>query len=104
MAQHITTFDKNIIFRFAEDITNGRFNNSTKSGIMIHSADVNQSSQDRWGVVTHVGDKVDEVKVGEYVLIQQGKWTNGFYVDGVRYWKTDVTQIIASADESLTTY
>ena len=101
---------KNVLFQFVEESVAGkRFINSTKSGIIIHSSDGNQAVTPRWGKVTHVGPEVDELKVGEYVLIEPGKWTVGFTVrdwhgDPHRYWKTDVDKILLAADEPQTTY
>ena len=43
-------------------------------------------------------------QVGDHVLIEAGKWTTGFYVDGVRYWKTDDEVVLALGDEPTTTY
>lgn len=100
----IVAADNHIIFRFVEDITSDRFNNSTDSGIIINSSDTKQSSISRWGHVVEVGPKVSDVKVGDYILIEEGKWTNGFYVDGKRHWKTDEKQIIATSDKPHTTY
>ena len=95
---------KNVLFQFIEDAIGNRFVNKAASGIIISSTDLNQSGIARWGKVTHIGEQVDEVQVGEYILLEPGKWTAGFYVDGTRYWKTDVDQILLTADEPTGTY
>lgn len=95
---------KNILFQFNEDTTSTRFINKAASGIIISAADANQTGVPRWAKVTHIGEEVDEVKVGEWVLLEPGRWTSGFYVDGTRYWKTDVDQVLAISDEPDNTY
>ena len=93
-----------VIFQFIEDIHSGRFVNATKAGVLVSTQDTNQSNLPRWGKVTHVGPEVLEVKVDEYVLVEPGRWSNGFYVDNVRYWKTDEQQIMATSDTPYATY
>lgn len=93
-----------IIFRFNEDIQSGRFVNSTSSGILVSSVDVNQSNLPRWAIACYVGPEVKDVRVGDFVLIEPGKWTNGFYVDDIRYWKTDEANIMAISDTAEATY
>ena len=35
----------------------------------------------RWFKVFSVGDKIDWIKEGEYVLVDHGRWSNGLSVD-----------------------
>lgn len=100
----LETLHKNIIFKFVEEITSSRFVNSTKSGLIISSKDTAQSSVPRWGEVTQIGPEVLDISVGDFILIEAGKWTPGFYVENVRYWKTDEDKVMAVSDEPLTTY
>jgi co-chaperonin GroES (HSP10) len=100
----IVAIRKNIIFQFAEDVTSTRFVNSTASGIIISQQDGTQAAVPRWGKVTHVGPEVLDVNVGDFVLIEAGKWTTGFYVDKIRFWKTDEDCVMAISDEPTTTY
>jgi co-chaperonin GroES (HSP10) len=100
----IVAVRKNIIFQFVEDVTAKRFVNSTASGIIISQQDGVQASVPRWGKVTHVGPEVVDVNVGDFVLIEAGKWTTGFYVNKERYWKTDEERVMAIGDEPTTTY
>jgi hypothetical protein len=93
-----------ILFQFVEDIRAGRFVNSTGGQILVSTSDTNQSNTPRWGKVTHTGPEVLDVKVGEYVLVEPGKWTNGFYIDDVRFWKTDEEQIMLVSDTPEATY
>lgn len=100
----IVPIKNHVIFQFVEDVTSTRFMNSSKAGLIISSQDGNQSAIPRWGKVTHVGPDVNGISVGDHVLIEAGKWTTGFYVDGVRYWKTDDEVVLALGDEPTTTY
>ena len=100
----LSTFSKNVIFQFVEDVTSTRFVNSTSTGLIISSQDTNQTGMPRWGKVTHIGPEVLDVKVGDYILIEGGKWTTGFTVGSERYWKTDEDVIMAIGDTPSTTY
>lgn len=93
-----------VIFTFVEDIVGDRFVNKTAGRIIVSSEDRAQTTYPRWGKVVQVGPDVYDVKVDDYILIEAGKWTSHFYVDGDRYWKTDEDQIIGVSDEPGTTY
>jgi len=96
---------KNVIFQFAESTVSGRFINSTESGIIVTSDDKNQTGSPRWVRITHVGPDVDEeIKPGTFALVEAGKWTIGFYVDSIRYWKTEESFVMALSDEPYHTY
>ena len=94
---------KNIIFQFADETLSTKFINSSHAGIIITPSDNNQNTP-RWGRVICVGDQVTDVSTDEYILIDSGKWTTGFLVDGKRYWKTDEDQVLAVSDQPYTTY
>jgi hypothetical protein len=94
----------NIIFQFVEDVTQTRFVNSTESGIIINSGDGNQMLWPRWCKALHVGPDVTEVKEGEFILVEPGKWTTAFRIDNVRYWKTDESRVIGVSDVPGHTY
>lgn len=104
MTQQIEAIQSNIIFKFTEDVTQTRFVNKAASGILVTSGDGNQTTQPRWGEALFVGPDVREVKVGDFILVEAGKWTFGFYVDKERYWKTDEDMVICAADEPGHTY
>jgi hypothetical protein len=93
-----------VVFTFVEDIYGDRFINSAGGAIILTSDDKSQTTYPRWGKVVNVGPDVTEITPGEYVLIEPGKWTTHFYVDGLRYWKTDEDKILCTADEPGSTY
>lgn len=48
----------------------------TKTGIFIPSADgKSQGIMPRWGKVWAVGPEQTEIKIGQWVLIEHGRWT-----------------------------
>lgn len=50
----------------------------TKSGIIIIDDDGKQHGiKPRWGKVYAIGPKQNEVKIGDWVLIEHGRWTRG---------------------------
>ena len=102
--QTIEAVGNHVIFQFVEKALMGRFVNEAHSGLLISSEDTSQTLYPRWAKATHVGPDVNGVEVGDYILIEGGKWTTGFMVGGDRYWKTDDTVIILASDEPGTTY
>ena len=77
----------------------------TASGIVIKSDDGKvEGVKPRWGRVWAIGPEQTDVKVGEWILIEHGRWTRGVTVedkDGkdivVRWAETKA--IMMSADE-----
>lgn len=95
----------NIIFKFVEATSVGRFINSTDSNIIISSQDLNQSGVPRWAEVKEVGPLVsEEIKPGIFILIEAGMWTPGFVIDDITYWKTDDKKILAVSESPSSTY
>jgi hypothetical protein len=93
-----------IIFTFVEDITGDRFINKTSSEIILTTDDKAQTTYPRWGRVEELGPDVIGISKGEFVLIEPGKWTSHFYVNGKRFWKTDDDQVMCVSDTPGTTY
>lgn len=95
----IEAVNNNVIFQFIDETLSSKFVNTTKSGILI-PLDNTQSQIPRWGRVTHVGPDVTDIEVDDFILIEKGKWTQGFYVNDVRYWKTDNREVLATSNET----
>jgi len=102
--QEIIAVNNHVIFQFVEKAISGRFVNEAHSGLLISSEDTYQTHMPRWGKVTHVGEDVTDVKVDDFIMIEPGKWTTGFIVNGEKFWKTDETVIMARADKPSQTY
>jgi hypothetical protein len=77
----------------------------TSSGIVIQSDNGKAHGvKPRWAKVYKVGSEVDiDVKVGQWVLIEHGRWTRKINIDdgeGVKdFQKVEIKSIMAVADE-----
>ena len=78
---------------------------TTTSGIVIQSDDGKAHGvKPRWAKVYKVGSEVDiDVKVGQWVLIEHGRWTRKINIDdgeGVKdFQKVEIKSIMAVTDE-----
>jgi co-chaperonin GroES (HSP10) len=66
----------------------------TKAGLIIPDDDMtNRGIRARWGRVYMVGPDVTEVKVGQWIMTEHGRWTNKtvIEIDGVSVdlWRVD---------------
>ena len=100
VASKIKPIKKHILVRdmnFAEQMT--------QSGIYIPSDDgKSEGVKPRWARVFAIGPEQTEVKVGEWVLLEHGRWTRGIEVeedDGTKFtiWRADPEGIMMSSDE-----
>jgi co-chaperonin GroES (HSP10) len=77
----------------------------TASGIYIPSDDgKSEGVKPRWAQVFAIGPAQTDVKVGEWILVEHGRWTRGLEVeddDGTKFmiWRVDPTGVMMSADE-----
>jgi co-chaperonin GroES (HSP10) len=77
----------------------------TASGIVLKSDDgKSEGVRPRWCKVFAVGPEQKDVKVGEWILVEHGRWTRGLEVeedDGTKFtiWRIDPNGIMMSADE-----
>lgn len=76
----------------------------TKSGLVIRSDNGKAHGvKPRWGKVYCIGPEQTDVKVGEWILVEHGRWTRAMHInDGeqeLKLHRVDVTGIIAVSDE-----
>lgn len=77
----------------------------TKGGIVIQSLDgKSEGIKHRWGRVWAIGPEQKDVKVGEWILLEHGRWTRGVTVvensgDEIIIRRADINAILAVADE-----
>jgi co-chaperonin GroES (HSP10) len=77
-------------------------------GIVLKSDDgKSEGVRPRWCRVFAVGPEQKDVKAGEWILVEHGRWTRGLEVeedDGTKFtiWRVDPTGILMSADEKPT--
>lgn len=77
----------------------------TQSGIILRSDDgKSHGVKPRWGKVYVVGHEQKDVKVGQWILIEHGRWTRKMVIDdgdGVKnVHRVDVNGIMAVSDEA----
>lgn len=97
----------NVLFKFLDETksSDGKFMERTKGSIVIGAMRDTQNSSPRWGQVIATGPKVQDVSIGEYILIEAGKWTVGVnYEDEGKVWKTDDNWIMLSTDDLADTF
>jgi co-chaperonin GroES (HSP10) len=76
----------------------------TASGIIVQSDDGKAHGvKPRWCKVWAVGPEQTDVTVGEWILIEHGRWTRGVTVDDngteIIIRRVETTSIMASADD-----
>ena len=83
---------------FAEILDVGEI--TTKAGIILQS-DVGKESRPRWFKIEAVGPEATEVKEGDYVLVDTGRWSTLLkrLSDGVELRDIEYDGILAVADK-----
>jgi len=76
----------------------------TKSGIVIRSDDgKSHGVKPRWGKVYKIGPKQQDVKEGQWILVEHGRWTRKVKIDDgngeVEIQKVDINGILAVSDQ-----
>jgi hypothetical protein len=78
---------------------------TTKAGIIIGSTTgTSEGIVPRWFHITAVGPDIDWVKEDDWVLVEHGRWTEGFSldqtnVDAPKYWRLDPDGLMMVSDE-----
>lgn len=71
-------------------------------GIITQEKDGDAKSiRPRWFEVTHVGPGNEDFAVGEYVLVEHGRWTRGFKAnptDDYKLYMLDLEKILCASD------
>lgn len=61
-------------------------------------------NEGHWAVVLTVGPKCEEVKQGDYVIIEPMMHSNAFEYDGVQIYKSDETKVLIVSKEKQDTH
>jgi hypothetical protein len=95
---------KSFLFSFMNDTYGGQFVEKNRGVIQLTNQDLStQATLARWGMVEAIGELVTDIKVGDIVLIEALMWTKELKYEGVSYWKSDVSKVLAiGEDESVT--
>nr|ASN63376.1 co-chaperonin GroES [uncultured virus] len=82
---------------------------TTSKGLIILNDDgANHGIKPRWGRVYSVGPDQKDVKVGQYILVEHGRWTRGIEVvdpstgEETVIRKVDNENILMVSDETMT--
>lgn len=83
-----------IIFKFVQDVTNNKFSANTDWGFQLqtHTDDAKYA---RWGEVIDLGPEVNDIAVGDFVLVEPLMWTTQMEIDDFKVWGTNREKIIA---------
>ena len=78
----------------------------TSSGIIIPNSDGKlEGVHARWGKVYSVGNKQQDIKQGQYILVKHGRWTRGTLIEDQEGEKTirrvDDADILLISDEPM---
>jgi co-chaperonin GroES (HSP10) len=85
-----------IVFRFIEDTTQGKFNQQSSGGILVVVKADKQLEDARWVRVLAIGPEADvDFGVGDVVLIQNLRWTNMFSFEDREFWITTDNEVLA---------
>jgi hypothetical protein len=81
----------------------------TSSGIVIRSDNgKSHGVKPRWGKVYKVGPEQHDVEVGQWILIEHGRWTRAMHIDDgdgeKKVHRVDAPAIIAISDEKPTDF
>jgi co-chaperonin GroES (HSP10) len=77
----------------------------TASGIIIRSDDgKSEGIKPRWGKVWAIGPEQKDIKIGEWILVEHGRWTRGITIedqngDEIIVRMVETKSILLSADE-----
>lgn len=87
---------KKIVFTFIEKIISGTFSNQTSWGFQTRDQKLDAQAP-RWGRVHSVGEDVEGIVEGDYILMEPLMWTPAFLIDDQKYWATDQIKLFASS-------
>ena len=82
-----------IAFVFSDSSNRKGFENVSAGGIVFSSFD-HDAKASRWGIVTHIGPECKEVKVGDEILIENLRWTEGYEIEGQKQWFTNEKEVM----------
>lgn len=85
----------------AEMIDNPGEETTTPGGIILMSKDGTESAiRPRWFKVYSVGEDIDWIAKGKYVLVDHGRWSNGMQVDeDLKLYLLDNKDCLMESDE-----
>lgn len=95
ISDELTPVGNTVLFKFLDE-TNGKsgmFSERSRSGLIIPKLQSTQKGE-RWAEVLAVGPNAQDVKVGEFILIEPLMWTVGSVYNDQKVWKTNPDKIM----------
>tara|TARA_B100000900_G_C20600730_1_gene725481 strand:+ start:3393 stop:3692 length:300 start_codon:yes stop_codon:yes gene_type:complete len=93
----VTALRGKVIARLLEDPNKNRV---TKGGVITLADNSEERGvRARWFQTISVGDEVDDITEGQYILVSHGRWTRGIEVDGEKIYGIDVPEILGTSEE-----
>jgi hypothetical protein len=77
-----------IYFTFTKKLRNGFFRGSETDWGLDLGQTVDYAVKSRWGKVIEVGPEAVDVKAGDFILIEEGKWTVSVTEGDNTFWRT----------------
>jgi len=72
----------------------------TKAGIIVlNDNGKSEGIRPRWGKVVAVGPEQQDVQVGQWVMVEHGRWSRGFEIDDITVRRVDSNDIMLVSDE-----
>ncbi len=96
---NIAPMQDSVLFEFVQATKNGYFRHETNWGFTMDNIADYDMGKSRWGLVKDIGPDVTEIKVGDYILIEAGKWTNAVEVNGQKLWRTKESFVEGTTDQ-----
>lgn len=96
---NIRAISNHILFSFLEEVKNKAFVNHTDWGFQIYNR-TDDVKHPRWAEVVSVGEKISDIKAGQYILIEPLAWTQAIKINGKNYWMTNDSKVFCVSDES----
>lgn len=92
--------NNNVLFRFLDTTTGAKrmFSDRASASGIIVSAQRAEQQDPRWGQAIAVGPDLD-IKVGEFIMINGGRWSAETEIMGTKLWKTDGDEILMVTDD-----
>lgn len=96
---------KAFLFEFLAETLGGKFIERSKGQLILLNQDLEyQARLARWVRVVAVGDLVEDLNIGDIVLVEALQWTTEVKFENNKYWKSDISKVIAVADDESVTY
>lgn len=90
----IEPIKNSVLFAFEDKVVNGRFVETSESGIYLGKDHQRDANAPRWGRVFAVGPDVSDISPGDRVLIENTQWTFGLEHEGITVWRTTSDKVL----------